>query len=183
LKSSNSIRLDYIPGFAYIIDKKKERKKKRIKKICVSVNIGQQEFDPFFFIPLFSDYRTRENREFTGSLNVAMALTWEYRRRFLLILVFSLCCIHFNKSRINFCIGVSHDPSCFMWKRLSRWMLYLFRRKMVSVIKWFQGSHFSGNHFPSKAFSGVWRVRKIVNIFLYFYSIILTYKNQFLFTT
>jgi hypothetical protein len=62
-------------------------------------------------------------------------------------------------------------------------MLRLFRRKMVSVVKWFQGSHFSENHFPLKAFSGVWRVRKIANIFLYFYSIILTYKNQFLFTT
>jgi len=58
-------------------------------------------------------------------------------------------------------------------------MLRLFRRKMVSVVKWFQGSHFSKNHFPSKAFFGVWRVRKIANIFLYFYSIILTYKNQF----
>jgi hypothetical protein len=62
-------------------------------------------------------------------------------------------------------------------------MLRLFRRKMVSVVKWFQGSHFSGNYFPSKAFFGVWRVQKIANIFLYFYSIILTYKNQFLFTT
>jgi hypothetical protein len=56
-------------------------------------------------------------------------------------------------------------------------MLRLFRRKMVSVVKWFQGSHFSRNHFPSKAFSFVWCVRKIANIFLYFYSIILTYKN------
>jgi hypothetical protein len=62
-------------------------------------------------------------------------------------------------------------------------LLCLFRRKMVSVVKWFQGSHFSGNHFLSKGFFGVWRVRKIANIFLYFYSIILTYKNQFLFTT
>jgi hypothetical protein len=49
-----------------------------------------------------------------------------------------------------------------------RLMLHLFRRKIVSVVKWFQGSHFSGNHFPSKAFFGVWRVRKIANIFYIF---------------
>jgi hypothetical protein len=47
-------------------------------------------------------------------------------------------------------------------------MLRLFRRKMVSVVKWFQGSHFSEKYFSPKAFFGVWRVQKITNIFYIF---------------
>jgi 23S rRNA U2552 (ribose-2'-O)-methylase RlmE/FtsJ len=47
-------------------------------------------------------------------------------------------------------------------------MLRLFRHKMVFVVKWFQGSHFSEKYFSPKAFFGVWRVRKITNIFSIF---------------
>jgi hypothetical protein len=47
-------------------------------------------------------------------------------------------------------------------------MFCLFRRKMVSVVKWFQGSHFSEKYFSPKAFFGVWRVQKITNIFYIF---------------
>jgi hypothetical protein len=44
-------------------------------------------------------------------------------------------------------------------------MLRLFRRKMISVVKWFQESHFSEKYFSPKTFFGVWRVQKIINIF------------------
>jgi hypothetical protein len=50
-------------------------------------------------------------------------------------------------------------------------MLRLFRCKMMFVVKYFQGSHFSEKKnifFLSKSFFGVWRVRKITNIFFIF---------------
>jgi len=61
-------------------------------------------------------------------------------------------------------------------------MLCLFRRKMISVVKWFQESHFLKNIFRRKHFSVFVRTENH-KYFLYFYSIILTYKNQFLFKT
>jgi hypothetical protein len=34
----------------------------------------------------------------------------------------------------------------------------LFQRKMIFIVKWFQGSHFFEKYFSLKVFFGVWRV-------------------------
>jgi hypothetical protein len=73
-----------------------------------------------------------------------------------------------NARSIGSCLGdllEIDDAYSGQFCRKSFLMLRLFRRKMVSVVKWFQGSHFSGKYFSPKAFFGVWHVHKITNIF------------------
>jgi hypothetical protein len=53
----------------------------------------------------------------------------------------------------------------FFFSEIFKFMLRLFLRKMISVVKWFQESYFSEKYFLPKAFFGVWHVQKITNIF------------------
>lgn len=47
-------------------------------------------------------------------------------------------------------------------------MLYLFLRKTIFIVKYFLESYFLKKYFASKIFFGVWRIRKITNIFYIF---------------